>query len=82
MILRIIPGISVKGLTYMKSYIENCKEQVKIFLQVGDAKELEFNDNQFDYVISINTIHNLELDECKKAIREISRVSRKGSDYS
>ena len=77
--MRIIPGISVKGVDISHYAIENCKEQVKNFLQVGDAKELEFNDNQFDYVISINTIHNLELDECKKAIREISRVSRKGS---
>ena len=36
-----------------------------------------FEDNSFDLVISINTIHNLEKDECGKSLREINRVSRK-----
>ena len=29
-----------------------------------------------DIVISINTIHNLEKDECAQALREITRVSK------
>ena len=33
----------------------------------------------FDVAISITTIHNLEGDELIKALREIDRVSRKGS---
>ena len=53
--------------------------EVKEKLEVGNAKKWDFEDNSFDLVISINTIHNLELDECRKAIKEISRVSNKGS---
>ena len=76
---RLIPGILVKGLDISDYAIKNCHPEMKNFLQVGNAKKLEFKDNAYDYVISINTIHNLELEECKRAIKEISRVSFKGS---
>ena len=46
---------------------------------MGDAKKLEFDDNYFDLVISVNTVHNLDIDDCKKSIQEISRVSKKNS---
>ena len=38
---------------------------------------MKFEDDYFDLVISINTIHNLPLIDCKEALREISRVSKK-----
>jgi ubiquinone/menaquinone biosynthesis C-methylase UbiE len=46
---------------------------------VGNAKELPFDDNSFDLVISINTVHNLPFEECKQALREIQRVTRKSA---
>ena len=51
----------------------------KKFLQVGNAKKLNFADNTFDLVIAINTIHNLEEKECGDALKEIQRVSKKHS---
>ena len=41
---------------------------------------MPFDDNTFDVVISINTVHNLEREECAKALQEIERVS-KGNSY-
>ncbi len=76
---RLVKGISVKGIDISSYAIENCHNEMGEFLQVGNANNLEFKNNEFDYIISINTIHNLELDECRKAIKEISRVSNKGS---
>jgi len=38
---------------------------------------LPYEDNSFDLVISINTTHNLEINQCKKALSEMERVSRK-----
>ncbi len=76
---KLIKGISVKGIDISNYAINNCKKEVKNYLSVGDAKRLNFEDNEFDYIISINTVHNLDLQDCKKAIKEISRVSKKGS---
>ena len=35
--------------------------------------------DEFDFVISINTIHNLDKSDCAKALKEISRVTKKFS---
>ena len=48
------------------------KEDVK----VANANNLPYGDNSFDVVISINTVHNLDLDNCAKALQEIERVSK------
>jgi hypothetical protein len=71
-----IPGINVNGIDVSEYAIENSMEDIKSNVQVANALELPFDDNSFDAVISINTIHNLERDECGKALKEIERVSR------
>lgn len=71
-----IPGITVRGVDISEYAINNAKEEVKDFLSVADARDLPFEDNSFDVVISINTIHNLEKDECATALQEIERVSK------
>ena len=74
-----IPGIKVKGIDISKYAINNCIESVKNDLVVADALNLPFDDNSFDLVISITTVHNFKLEDCKKAIKEIMRVSKKYS---
>ncbi len=74
--IQLIPNIDIQGIDVSEYAIENAKEEVKQFLTVADARNIPFEDNSFDVVISINTIHNLEKDECEKALREIQRVSR------
>ena len=71
-----IPGVIVAGIDISKYAIDNAKEEVKPFLQVGNALNLPFEDDSFDLVISINTVHNLPLEECKRSLREIQRVAR------
>lgn len=75
--LELIPELKVTGIDISEYAIENAMEAVKPFLKIGNAKELPYPDNSFDLVISINTIHNLKADDCKKALQEIERVSRK-----
>lgn len=75
-IAQYIPGIKLRGIDISEYAIENCKEETRAHIQVANAKELPFDDNSFDVVISINTIHNLDKDECGMALREIERVSR------
>jgi ubiquinone/menaquinone biosynthesis C-methylase UbiE len=76
---KIIPDIKVKGIDISKYAINNCIESVKNDLIVADALNLPFDDNSFDLVISITTVHNFKLEDCKKAIKEIMRVSKKYS---
>ena len=72
-----LPGLTVNGIDISEYAIKNAMDEVKPFLSVGNAKDLSiFKDKEFDLVISINTIHNLPLNECKQALREIRRVGK------
>ena len=77
--LRLCPGISVQGIDVSDYAIENSLPEVRPFLQVGNAKDLPYQDDEFDFVFSINTVHNLKREECGEALREIERVSKKGA---
>jgi ubiquinone/menaquinone biosynthesis C-methylase UbiE len=72
----LIPGATVAGIDISEYSIEHAIETIKPFLRVGNAKDLPYEDNSFDLVISLSTIHNLRLRECKQTLREIQRVTR------
>ncbi|MBI4022089.1 MAG: class I SAM-dependent methyltransferase, partial [Candidatus Andersenbacteria bacterium] len=74
-----IPGVKVAGIDVSPYAIEHTMEDVKPFVKVANAKALPWPDQSFDLVISINTIHNLALEECKQALREIMRVTRRNA---
>ena len=74
---QVLPGVEVAGIDISSYAIENAKPEVKPFLQVNHAKSLPFEDNSFDLVFSINTLHNLYCHELDTALREIERVSKK-----
>ena len=73
----LMPNANVQGIDISQYAIDNAIEDMQDRVQVADAKDLPFEDNSFDLVIAINTIHNLPLEECKTSIREIQRVSKK-----
>lgn len=70
-----LPGIDIYGVDISEYAIENAIETVRENVRVGDARQLEFADDSFDFVMSINTIHNLNREDCAQALREIQRVS-------
>ena len=76
---RLIPGIQLAGVDVSEYAIQHAKEEVKDLVAVGDARKLPYEDNSFDVVISITTLHNLEVDELAVALQEVERVARKGS---
>jgi protein-L-isoaspartate(D-aspartate) O-methyltransferase len=73
---QVVPGAQVVGIDVSSYAIENAKPEVKPFLRTGSAQSLPFPDNSFDYVVSINTLHNLYNYELHAALREIERVGR------
>ena len=58
----LIPGITVKGIDISEYAIEYAIEDMKPYVRVANAKELPFEDNSCDVVISVNTVHKLEKD--------------------
>ena len=69
-----VPGIEIAGLDISEYGIANAKEEVKPFLQVGTAIDLPWDDDTFDYVVSLGTLHNLPIQDLKTGVQEIERV--------
>lgn len=76
---KLMPHAEVRGIDISQYACENSIKEMKSFIQVASADDLPFEDNYFDLVVSINTIHNLDIDRCKKAIQEITRVCKRKS---
>lgn len=76
-----LPGLEVSGLDISKYAIENSMKSVKDNLVEGCCSALPFEDSSFDLVISISTIHNLDLTGVRKSLREINRVSKNGKSF-
>lgn len=75
----LLPGITVQGIDVSSYAIENSLDSVRPLLKVANAKNLPFGDDSFDFVFAINTVHNLEREDCGQALREIQRVARLGA---
>ena len=75
-----VPGIEVTGLDISDYALAHAKEEVRDRLIKGNAKKLPFDDDSFDLVISLTTLHNLRVYDLKSAVKEIERVS-KGNSY-
>ena len=71
-----LPGISINGVDISEYAIKNAKPEVKEYLQVANATKLPFKDDSFDFVMSVNTVHNLNREDCAISLQEIERVSR------
>ena len=67
--------LNYKDLKNLKTKNKNKTVDIRSYRQ--DSKRLIYDDNSFDLVISTTTIHNLDLADCKQALKEIERVSRK-----
>ena len=73
---QVVPGLDVAGIDISDYGVANAKEEVKPFLKVAGADELPFGDNEFDFVYSMTTLHNLKIAELYTAVQEIVRVGR------
>tara|TARA_A100001388_G_C28767198_1_gene501491 strand:+ start:1389 stop:2060 length:672 start_codon:yes stop_codon:yes gene_type:complete len=76
-LMKLLPDLNVYGLDVSGYAVENSKEEIKEKITVGNATNLPFNDDFFDLVISINTLHCLEAHDLYKALKEMERVGKK-----
>ena len=72
-----VPGITVKGIDISGYAITHGIQEMRPHMQAADCKDLPFEDKSFDVAISINTIHNLDRDNCAKALQELERVAHR-----
>ena len=74
--IQVIPGIEIFGLDISEYALTQATDKVQTCVVQGTAQHLPFNDDAFDLVLSINTLHNLPRDACIEALQEVERVSR------
>ncbi len=74
---QLLPGLEVHGIDVSAYAIENAKEEIKDRLQVGSATSLPWPDKHFDFVFSLNALHNLHCYDLDKALREMERIGKK-----
>ena len=73
------PETDLVGIDISKYAVANAHPNVKEFISAGDACRLPFADCSFDLVIAINTLSELAPEDCKTAIRQIERVSKRNA---
>ncbi len=74
---RYLPRCEIAGFDISRYCLENAMDDVKEFLMLGTCEELPYDSNSYDLVVSIATIHNLDLGGVKRSLREIERVKLK-----
>jgi protein-L-isoaspartate(D-aspartate) O-methyltransferase len=72
----VLPNATVRGIDISTYGIQHAKEEVRPFLQEGRAEDLPFENDEFDLVISINTLHNLYIQDLWSALGHMQRVGR------
>ena len=77
-IKKILPKVQIIGIDISKYGLKNSKKEISQFLFKEDLrKKLKFKSKEFDFVFSINTLHNLEINHLIQAIKEMQRVGKK-----
>ena len=78
----LMPKLTIAGIDISQYAYDHAKPEIKPFIKVGNVRSLPYADRSFDLVISINTVDHLPLEECKQAIKEIQRVTKKDAFIS
>jgi ubiquinone/menaquinone biosynthesis C-methylase UbiE len=75
----LMPGAEIQGIDISDYALAHAKDEMRPNIRIADCRDIPWEDNYFDLVICINTVHNLPNEGCKRALSEIERVSGGGS---
>ncbi|MDD2751985.1 MAG: class I SAM-dependent methyltransferase [Candidatus Omnitrophica bacterium] len=74
---KLLPGIKVRGFDISAYAIKDAKEEIKPNLSIQRVQDpFPYQDKEFDLVISVTTLHNLQIMDLKQALKEIQRVGK------
>ena len=79
---KILPKCNIFGLDISNYALEHCKKEISSNLIQGSSCKLPWEDNYFDLVVSITTLHNLYVFYLEKALKEMERVGKNKYLYS
>jgi len=75
----LLPRLRVCGIDLSEHGLAGATDEIRPHLfQYKVQKPLPFDDNEFDVVISLGTLHNLRIFELKTSLAEMERVGKKG----
>jgi len=67
----------IEGVDFCEKFVEICKEK-NLTVSQGDMRELLYDDNNFDFTLSVAVLHHLySLEDRLKSIKEQIRVTKK-----
>ena len=72
-----VPGVEVCGIDISGYALDRAQPEVRPFLQLANAAALPFPDDSFDLVLSLNTLHNLYIQDLYRGLKEIERVGKR-----
>ena len=72
-----IPEIRIRGLEYSQYCYNNSLPIIRPHIDLGCCSSLPYDSNSFDLAISIATVHNLDKNGVKRALKELIRVSKR-----
>ncbi len=70
------PDINICGVDSSEYCVNNTKNEISQFVNLGDYLNLEFPDNYFDFVLAIGVVYAFNLKDAIKSIKEIQRVTK------
>lgn len=75
----LLPELDVVGIDISEHGLNNAPQELKDSLMHQKAQDkYPFKDNEFDLVISLGCLHNLQIFDLQKALSEIERVGKNG----
>ena len=75
----LLPGLLVAGFDISRHALKNAKNEIKEYCFIHRAQDpYPYKNNEFDLVISLGCLHNLQIFDLKTALKEIERVGNHG----
>lgn len=76
-IKKILKRIKIVGIDISRYAKKKSKKEIQKSIIIQNVKnKLRFKDNYFDLVLSINTLHNLKIEDLNFALSEIQRIGK------
>ena len=71
-------GFDAYGCDISEYAVSKSPEEIKPYVRVADACDLPYQNDEFDYIVSFDTLEHVHPDKVETAILELKRVAKNG----